>query len=248
MDYLWLILFIIILLAIVLIVLLLRGSVIYEYQRGLLYSLGKFVKVLGPGAYYYIPVFQSITKVDVRLHMMNIPSQEVLTSDNISIKISLATSYRVADPYLAYNEVAGYNEAMYQILQLTARDVIGNLLIDELLAQRGQIGQQLLERSQAQAVKFGIDLQAVNLKDVMFPGELKNIFAQVVNARKEGQAALERARGETAALRNLANAAQLFKDHPQLWQLRLLQGLEKGQGNTIVLLPQGGLADIQGEK
>jgi regulator of protease activity HflC (stomatin/prohibitin superfamily) len=143
----------------------------------------------------------------------------------------------VTDPYLAINHVANYQEALYLILQLNLRDVLGALDVDELLAKREQIGKQIFDRSVAKAAEIGLLLSLVNLKDIMFPGELKMIFAQVVKARKDGLAALERARGESAALRNLANAAKLLDGNPKLAQLRLYQLLENSAGNTVVLLP-----------
>ena len=123
------------------------------------------------------------------------------------------------------------------ILQLNLRDIIGSLTVDDILVKRDEIGTQLTEKSKPQAAEIGIELSFANLKDVMFPGELKNIFAQVVNARKEGLAALERARGESAALRSLANASSVFENNPNLLQLRTLQMLEKSTGNTVVLMP-----------
>lgn len=220
--------------------LLVRRSVIYEYQRGLLFKSGRYVSTLGPGAHIYFRPTHHLQLVDVRLLNVTIPGQEVLSADNVSIKISLAASYKVTDPYLAANKVVNVHEALYLLLQMNLRDVVGSLAIDDLLAKREEIGKQLLERSAAKAAEMGLELQFVNIKDIMFPGELKNIFAQVVNARKEGLAALEKARGETAALRNLANAANLLENNPSLMQLRVIQSLEKNSGNTVVLLPGDG--------
>ncbi|CAG0935484.1 Protein QmcA [Thermoflexales bacterium] len=214
-----------------------RRCVIFEHQRGLLYSRGKFAAVLPPGDRLYFRPFHTITKVDVRTVNVTIPGQEVLSSDNIGLKMSLAASYRLADPYLALSQVVNYQETLYLLLQLNLREIISSLAVDDLLAQREAIGQQLYEKSTSQAAGIGLELLFVNIKDIMFPGELKNIFAQVVNARKEGLAALERARGESAALRSLANAASVFDNNPNLLQLRLFQVLEKSSGNTVVMLP-----------
>ncbi|HSD84806.1 MAG TPA: slipin family protein [Anaerolineae bacterium] len=214
-----------------------RRCVVFEYQRGLLYNRGKFVVVLPPGDRLYLRPFHTITKVDIRTVNVTIPGQEVLSSDNIGLKISLAAGYRVADPYLALSKVVNYQETLYLFLQLNLREIISSLAVDDLLAQREVIGQQLYEKSTSRAVEIGLELLFVNIKDIMFPGELKNIFAQIVNARKEGLAALERARGESAALRSLANAASVFDNNPNLLQLRLFQVLEKSSGNTVVMLP-----------
>ncbi len=211
--------------------------VIYEYQRGLLYRQGKFVAVLQPGQHFYFRLTHAVTRIDVRTTNATIPGQEVLSADNVGLKISLAAGYRVSDPYLAVNKVFNYQATLYLLLQVILREIIGSMAVDDILLKREEIGKQLYEKSKDQAALVGIDLEFASIKDLMFPGELKNIFAQVVNARKEGQAALERARGETAALRSLANAAGIFDNNPGLLQLRLLQVLEKNSGNTVVLVP-----------
>lgn len=213
-------------------------SVVFEYQQGLLYSRGKFVAVLKPGTHLYFRPLHTITKVDTRALNVTIPGQEVLSLDHVGLKISLAAGYRVADPYLAVNKVLNVHETLYLQLQLNLREIVGAFAVDDLLARREEIGRQLYEKSASQAAEIGIELLFANIKDLMFPGELKNIFAQVVNARKEGLAALERARGESAALRSLANAAGVFDNNPSLLQLRLLQVLEKSSGNTIVVIPE----------
>jgi regulator of protease activity HflC (stomatin/prohibitin superfamily) len=223
-----------------------RRAVIYEFQRGLLFKQGKFVRGLPPGVHYYVPVFrfQSVQVIDVRETHVTLPGQEVLTADNIGLKVTLAAGYRVVDPYLALTRVASYPQALYLLLQLHLRDVIGALEVDALLVQRAEIGRLVFEQAAPRAAEFGVELTLVNVKDMMFPGDLKNIFAQVVNARKEGLAALERARGESAALRNLANAARLLEGNPHLRQLRLLQTLESRSGNTVVVLPEAGLPGV----
>jgi regulator of protease activity HflC (stomatin/prohibitin superfamily) len=208
---------------------------IYEYERGLLYRRGKFVGILDPGRHRFFKASQRIYKLDIRLQSVTIPGQDVLSSDNVSIKVSLAAGYKVSDPYRAVNETVSYHEALYQLLQLETRDLIGSTPIDDLLAKRKEIGDALLAATKPKADAFGIEVVSVGIKDVMFPGELKNVFAQVVNARKEGLAALERARGDSAALRNLANTAKLLEDNPALLQLRTLQALGEKSGNTLVL-------------
>lgn len=222
-----------------------RTVTIFESQRGLLYRQGKFVRVLEPGGYVYWRHFDSVQRVDMREMNITIPGQEVLTADNISLRISLAVAYRVVDPYKAMNAVASYPEALYQLVQIHLRDVIGSLEVDDLLARRNELGQQVLERAMGLAAELGLELKLASIKDIMFPGELKTMFAQVVNARKEGLAALERARGESAALRNLANAARMLEGNPNLRQLRLLQTLESHTGNTVVFLPENGLPGVQ---
>ncbi|MBI5876322.1 MAG: slipin family protein [Chloroflexi bacterium] len=214
---------------------------VLEHERGLFYRNGKFVRVLLPGRHWYWRRLDHIVRLDMRARWASIAGQELLTADNISVKLSLAASYAIADPYKAVQSTASYEQSLHLMLQLILRDLVGAQNVDDLLAQRKTIGDALLAAAQPQAAAIGLALETVGIKDVMFPGELKNIFAQVVNARKEGQAALERARGESAALRNLANTAKLLENNPALLQLRLLQALNTGSGHTIVLkLPGDG--------
>jgi regulator of protease activity HflC (stomatin/prohibitin superfamily) len=226
-----------------------RQALVLEYERGLLYRSGKFKRVLPAGRYWYNRQIESIYKVDMRSRAVSILGQEVLSSDTVGIKISLAATFKIEDPYRAINTTNNYQEALYLILQLRLRDLVAALPIDELLTKRQEIAESLFESAKPQATELGLALLSVGIKDIMFPGELKNIFAQVVNARKEGLAALERARGESAALRNLANTAKLLENNPALLQLRLLQTLNTNSGNTIVLkLPEESEADVLPQK
>jgi len=222
-----------------------RRIIVFEFQNGLLYKNGKYIKTLKSGQHWYLRQWYSVQKIDMRELNVTIPGQEVLSSDNVSLKISIAVGYKIIDPYIAINNVLSYQEALYQVIQLNSRDIIGSLEVDDILAKRKEIGKILFEKTSEKAVTLGIQVLLVEIKDVMFPGELKNIFAQVVNARKEGLAALERARGESAALRNLANAARLFDDNPNLRQLRLFQVLEKKNSNTVILMSPDGIPDIK---
>jgi regulator of protease activity HflC (stomatin/prohibitin superfamily) len=208
---------------------------IFEYERGVVYRQGRFKRILLPGGHWVFSFFEKVQRIDVRARYITIPGQDVLSSDNISIKVSIAANFQVEDPFKALNAAFSYHESLYLILQLELRDVVGSTPIDELLAKRKQIGETLLERSKGKAAELGLNLLAIDIKDIMLPGDLKNIFAQIVNARNEGLAALERARGESASLRNLANTAKLLENNPALLQLRILQALEGKSGNTIIL-------------
>jgi regulator of protease activity HflC (stomatin/prohibitin superfamily) len=230
-----LVIFFIILALILMANLLIRRVVVYEHERGLLYRNGRFVRIAEPGAHAIARFWDMIQKVDMRIQSASINGQDVLSSDNISIKITLAATYRISDPYKALNNSTHYASQLYLELQLALRDMVGSLPIDELLAKRKQIGQMLLEEVKPKADELGLDLLSVGIKDIMFPGELKNIFAQIVSARNEGLAALEKARGESAAMRSLVNTAHLMDENPALFQLRLLQALGSSSGNTLIL-------------
>lgn len=207
---------------------------VFEYERGLKYVKGRFKQVLPPGQYRAGLFTDSvIRKVDIRQQHVSVPGQAVLTQDGVGLKVSLSAVYEVADPATAINSVANYQQALYLALQNTLRDAVCALPMDELMGTRGQLSGQLLSTAADQLLPMGLRLISVDIKDLMLPGELKKLYSQVVQARQEGLAQLERARGESAALRNLANAAKLTNNNPSLLQLRWLQALENSSGNTV---------------
>jgi len=208
---------------------------IYEFQRGLRYQKGKFTGLLEPGQYWLYRRSTTVTKVDSRPRFITVPGQEVLSKDSVSVRISLVAEFEIDDPHKAINSVEDYHDALYLTLQVGLREIVGQAEIDELLETRDEIGRRLLEAAEPAAQEFGLKLRSADIKDIMFPGPLKRVFAGVVEARKEGLASLERARGEQAALRNLANAARMMEGNPMLMHLRLLQEIGGASGNTIVL-------------
>jgi regulator of protease activity HflC (stomatin/prohibitin superfamily) len=224
-----------ILVVVLLLLLLLSRAVVMEYQVGLLYRNGRFRRQLLPGQHWLFRPTDAVARVDLRPKLVSVAGQEVVTADGVSFKLSLACRYRVVRPEVAINQVEDYQQALYQVLQLTLREIISGSNGEDLLRARREIGERLMVQTVKPAEEFGLEIQAVNLKDITFPGDLKKVYAQVVLAQKEGQAALERARGETAALRSLANAAQMVSANPALMQLRLLQQVAGSSGNTIIL-------------
>ena len=209
--------------------------VVFEYERGLEYSKGSFRRVLGPGRHWVYTPTRTVRKVDIRQRVVTVPGQEVLTSDGVTVKLSLAATFEIAQPEIAVNKTQDFFQALYVTLQLALRRIVSGTGIEELLAERARIAESLMELSREPVADLGLNLLSVDLKDLMFPGELKKIFSQVAQAKQEGLAALERARGETAALRNLANAARLAGDNPALLQLRLIQQIGGSSGNSVVL-------------
>ena len=213
---------------------------IFEFQVGLRYRNGQFVGLVGPGSYWVFRPSTSILKVDSRASFDAVLGQEVVTSDGVSVRISLAVQRKVADPVAAMHEVDDWHGALYSTLQVALRETVAALTIDDLLQKRDAIGPEVLARSVDAAKAIGVELIAVAVRDLMFPGPLKKLFAQTVEARQQGLATLERARGETAALRSLANAARMVEDNPALLQLRMLQQLESSSGNTVIVgMPSG---------
>jgi regulator of protease activity HflC (stomatin/prohibitin superfamily) len=219
------------------------STTVYEFERGLRYRRGRFVGVLEPGVYWATRRYGRISKVDVRPYYLVVPGQELLSLDGVGVKVSLAANIQVVDPEAALSKVQDYRAAVYAVLQLACRDLISAMKIEDLLTSRPQLSASLMEKSVAPIAEMGVKLVSAEIRDLMLPGDLKRVFAQEVQARKEGLAALERARGETAALRSLANAARMVQDNPALLQLRLLQTLGGSSGNTVVVgSPEGGIS------
>jgi regulator of protease activity HflC (stomatin/prohibitin superfamily) len=204
---------------------------------GLLYHKGKFIEVLQAGRHIRWGRYYTLDAQDVRKTSLLVAGQDVLTADNVGLKLSLLVSYQVGDPVKAAHETQNWQGDLYNAAQLALRAIVSGVAVEALLNQRLEIGAQLLARVQPEAAKIGVNVLAVEVKDVMFPADLKRAFSDVLKAKQEGQAALERARGESAALRNLANAARVLEGNPALMNLRLMQSLSAAQnaGNTLVL-------------
>ena len=226
----------------------LRRITILDYEKGLLYRQGRFSTTLGPGQYWYTPLLTLIQKLDLRPRFVSITGQEVLSSDGVTLKVSLAAHYEITDPVAATNRAQNFQDALYLELQIALREIIGSADIDTVLNSRSEFSQKLLAMTEAKAQNLGLKLISVHVKDILFPGKLKEVFAQVVSARKEGLAILEKARGETAALRSLANAAKMIEANPNLMQLRLVQSLGQSSGNSLVFgMPPTPSIPIQAE-
>ena len=208
---------------------------VYDYEKALHYKDGKLIATLETGTHRYSPKNEQIIKYDSRLTSLTIPAQEVITKDSVGIKITMYATYLIVNPELLASQLSSYWDVLYSSLQLALRDVIADRDIETVLAERESINESVFLRVKAELENYGINLQSVSVKDIMFPGNLKQLFAQVAVAKQEGLAALERARGETAALRSLANAAKMMDDNPNLYNLRLLQVLGESSGNTVVV-------------
>jgi len=216
--------------------------VVPEGYVGLLYQHGKFLAQLGVGRNIRWGRGFALTHQDLRKALLAVTGQEVLTADNVSLKASLSVSYQVVDPVKALHGTQNWPSDLHNQVQLALRVVVGERAVETLATQRQSVAAKLLALVQPEVAKFGIQVHAVELKDLMYPAELKRAFAESLKARQEGQAALERARGESTALRNLANAARVLEGNPELLNLRLLQSITAAQssGNTLVLgIPAG---------
>jgi regulator of protease activity HflC (stomatin/prohibitin superfamily) len=209
--------------------------VVHDYERGLRYQNGRFTGLLDPGAYTAVRPFTEIRVLDVRPNWLLVEGQEVPTVDGVPVKVSLAARTVVGDAVTTVTADQDHRRALYLVLQLALRDAVARRSVEAALAERVAIGQEVLDRCSAEATALGLELLAVAVRDVMVPGELKRAYASVITASKEGEAALERARGETASLRNLANVGRLLDDNPGLLRLRALQQVGGSTGNTLML-------------
>lgn len=214
-----------------------------DHERGLLYASGRFQRVLDPGGYWLLGLFRQIVVLDTRSRVATVPGQEVLTSDNISVRCSVLVTYRITDARLAHEAAQSLEASIYAQSQLALRAIIAAFAAEELVTQRETLSSQLSERLAPHAATLGITLESVGIKDLTFPPPLRQALQQVVEARKAAQAALERARGEIATLRSLANAARMLENNPALATLRALQSGSDGR-NTLVLGVGGGIVPV----
>jgi regulator of protease activity HflC (stomatin/prohibitin superfamily) len=218
-----------------------------EGGAGLVYQHGLYVRRNNAGRHVIWGCGWTVNLIDLRKASLLVAGQDVLTADSVSLKISLLVTYQVTDPVKAAHETQNSLGDLHNFAQLALRAVVNGVAVEALLNQRLEIGAQLLARVQPEAAKIGINVLAVEVKDVMFPAELKRAFADVLKAKQEGQAALERARGESASLRNLANAARVLEGNPALMNLRLMQSLSAAQhaGSTLVVGMPGGFVPLK---
>jgi regulator of protease activity HflC (stomatin/prohibitin superfamily) len=218
-----------------------------EGWAGLVYHHGLYVRRNNAGRHVLWGFGWTMKLIDLRKASLLVAGQEVLTADSVSLKISLLVTYQVTEPVKAAHETQNSLGDLYNAAQLALRATVNAVAVETLLQQRLEIGTQLLARVQPEAVKIGINVLAIEVKDVMFPAELKRAFADVLKAKQEGQAALERARGESASLRNLANAARVLEGNPALMNLRLMQSLAAAQnaGSTLVVGLPGGFVPLK---
>lgn len=228
---------------------------VHEGLHVVLIRDGRYHSVLEPGRHRIWPRRESVRTENANDQLVYVPGQEMLTSDGAGVRVTAVAVVRVVDPLALLHRVGPeWLEHLYLKVQLSARDLIAGLTLEDLLAQRPVLSGRLMSGVTGWAEGLGLEVRDVTLRDLVAPGALKQAVAEVVTARLRGQAALERARGETAALRNLANAARAARDNPALLQLRLIQQMETASGNTYVIgaaMPLGSvtgvLPDVSGE-
>lgn len=212
-----------------------------EHQRGLLFRSGKITQVLEPGRHTLWGQHLSVELIDMRSRVLVISGQEVLTQDSVSVRTSMLVRYRVSDPQRVWTTVQNHEQALHAESQILLRRLIGAVAMEQLVEQRDAIGAQLDEGLRGPAEAMGLTVESAGLRDLTFPAPLRQALQQVVEARKASQASLERARGEIATLRALANAARVLAGNPAIATLRTIQGLERGGRHTLVMNVDGAL-------
>ena len=214
-------------------------KILKEYERAVIFRLGRLVKARGPGITYIIPFVEKMMRVELRTVTMDVPPQDVITRDNVSIKVSAVLYFRVIDPNRAITEVQNYLFATSQLAQVTLRSTCGQALMDELLAEREKINTRIQEILDSQTEPWGIKVVLVELKDIDLPQEMQRAMAKQAEAERERRAKVIHAEGEFQASQKLADAAEVIEKQPIALHLRFLQSLVEvsAENNSTIIVP-----------
>lgn len=216
-------------------------KIVNQYERGVVLTLGKFTGMRGPGLRVIIPIFQRMIRVDIRSTPIDVPKQEVITKDNVTVGVDAVVYFRVIDAPKAVLETTNYIYATSQFAQAALRDVAGNADMDELLSKREQISQQIKEIVDAQTDQWGIDVENVKVQNIELPQDMKRAMAKQAEAERERRAVIITAEGEKAAAQAVADAAAMLAKVPGGINIRTLQTLEKISAEpsqkTLFVLP-----------
>jgi regulator of protease activity HflC (stomatin/prohibitin superfamily) len=227
--------YIIVFIAIFIIIISIRQ--VNEYERGVKFMLGKYTQMVHPGWRIIIPVIQSMTKIDMRIKAVDVPFQEGITKDNISAKINAVIYYRVTDAAKAVLEVENFFYATSQLAQTTMRNVVGELELDELLANREAAAKKIREIVDTATDPWGISVESVELKDIILPDDMQRVIARQAEAERERRAVIIKSTGEVEAAQNLSAAAKLLSQESGALHLRTLNTLNElssDQSNTVI--------------
>ncbi len=214
-------------------------KVVQEYERGVIFRLGRLIGPKGPGLFFIIPFIDRMVKVDLRVVTLDIPAQEAITKDNVTVKVNAVAYFRVVDPSHAIVKVEDYRRATWQIAQTSLRSVLGQSDLDELLIHRDEINQKLQQIIDEQTEPWGIKVSIVEVKDVELPDTLKRAMAKQAEAEREKRAKIIHAEGEFEASKQLTAAARVIATEPATIQLRYLQTLTEiaVEKNSTILFP-----------
>ncbi len=237
---------------IVLVIIIFSLKIVKEYERGVKFTLGKYSGIMAPGLRIVIPIIQSWERVDIRIKAIDVPDQDAITRDNVSLKVNAVLYYKVADSKKAIIEVERFNFAVSQLAQTTMRDVVGEVSLDELLSKRESVSKKIKLIVDKATDAWGIKVESVELKHVELPEQLKRTIGKEAEAEREKRAVIIKAQGEVIASSNLAKAAKTLSSGPGALHLRTLQtlnDLSSDQSNTVVIgLPLEILRAFEGNK
>jgi regulator of protease activity HflC (stomatin/prohibitin superfamily) len=208
-----------------------------QYQRGIMFTMGRFTGIKGPGWRLVIPVFQAMTKVDIRVKAVDVPNQKAITKDNIAVGVNAVIYYKVIEASKAILEVENFYYAVSQLAQTTMRNVVGEVELDELLGQRDRISEKIRNIVDTASDPWGIKVDNVELKDVVLPEDMERTIAKQAEAERERRAVIIKAEGEVASAENMAKAAGILAKMPGALHLRTLQSINdisSDQSNTVI--------------
>jgi regulator of protease activity HflC (stomatin/prohibitin superfamily) len=227
-------------------------KVVQEYERGVIFRLGRLVGAKGPGLFFIIPFIDRMVKIDLRTVTLDIPSQEAITRDNVTVRVNAVAYFRVVDPEAAVVRIENYMVATMQIAQTTMRSVLGQSELDELLSKREEINQRLQQIIDEQTEPWGIKVSVVEVKDVELPQTMQRAMARQAEAERDKRAKVIHAEGEFLAAEQLSNAANIISAAPSALQLRYLQTLSdisSAESRTIIFpLPMDLISAFMGNQ
>ena len=222
----------------IVLIVILRGIVqINEYERGIKFRFGKYASILKPGWKVILPIIESCKKVDIRTKVVDVPEQDAITKDNVSVRINAVIYYKIFDAAKAVLEVENFYYAVSQLAQTTMRNAVGSVSLDELLSEREKLSESICKIIDEATDPWGIKVENVELKDITLPEDMKRVIAKVAEAEREKQAVITKAEGETEAAKNLAEAAKTMASTPGALHLRTLSTINdvsSDQSNTLI--------------
>lgn len=230
-----------------LIFLLMSLKVVQEYERGVIFFLGRCTGVRGPGLIILIPLFERMQKVTLRTITMDIPSQKIITKDNVSIDIAAVAYYHIVDPKKSVIAIEDVYSAVNQISQTTVRNVVGQFTLDQLLSKTGDINDQIRNVIDKHTEPWGAQVTAVEIKDIVLPDNMQRAMAKEAEAERERRAKIVAAEGEKQAAKALGEAADLIAKHPVALQLRTLQTMAEisTEKNSTIIFPAQFMTTVQ---
>lgn len=221
--------------------------VVKEYERGVIFFLGKATGVRGPGLIILIPIFETMTRVQLRTVTMNIPSQKIITKDNVSIDIAAVAYYHIVDPMKSVVAIENVYSAVNQISQTTVRNIVGQFMLDQVLSQTSEINTQIKNVIDAHTEPWGAQVTAVEIKDIALPENMQRAMAKEAEAERERRAKIVAAEGEMQAAQKLGEAADVMAAHPVALQLRTLQTMAEisVEKNSTIIFPAQFMTTVQ---